>query len=55
MNAERTQRILVLLTFLGMVGLYVGAYLAYQKYQSYQTTLQQRGTVGGILSILTGH
>jgi hypothetical protein len=50
MKAERT---LILLTFLGMVGLYIAGYLAWQKYQAYQATLAQKGTVGGLLSILT--
>ena len=51
---DRTLLVLVGLTFLGMVGLYVGMWLAYQKYQSYQTTLEQKGAVGGLLSLLAG-
>lgn len=52
--SQRTVFALVLLTFLGMVGIYVGAWLAYQKYKAYQTTLQQQGAVGGLLSLLGG-
>lgn len=51
----KAQRVLILLTFLGMVGIYVGLYLAWKKYQAYQATLTAQGTVGGLLSILTGH
>lgn len=43
----KTDRALLALTFLGMVGIYIGAYLAYQKYQAYQAKLQQQGTLGG--------
>jgi len=40
----------VVLTFLGMVGLYVLLFLAYQKYQD----KTKPGTVGGLLSNLGG-
>ncbi len=51
---ERTQGLLILLTFLGVLGLYIGAWLVYQKYQAYQATLQQKGTLGGLMDILSG-
>jgi hypothetical protein len=51
---DKTQAVLILLTFLGIVGLYVGLYLAWQKYQGYQATFQQQGALGGILSLLKG-
>jgi len=50
----KTERALVLFIFLGMVGIYVAGWLAYQKYQAYQARLQAQGTVGGLLSILSG-
>ena len=40
----------VVLTFFGMVGLYVLLYLAYQKYQEKTAA----GTVGGLLTNLGG-
>jgi uncharacterized membrane protein len=60
--SERNIGILVLLTFLGMVGLYVGLYLAWQKYQEYEPTLTKLSDeasslstgASGILSALTG-
>lgn len=51
----KTERTLILLTFLGIVGIYIGAWLAYQKYQAYQATLAQKGTLGGLLSIFSGN
>ncbi len=33
--------VMVFLTFLGMVGLYVGLYMAWQKYQQYAPTIQK--------------
>jgi hypothetical protein len=48
---ERTAFTLVLLTFVGMVGIYVGLYLAYQKYQDYQAQYSSQG-VGGLLTSL---
>jgi hypothetical protein len=52
MNRERSLFVLVLLTFLGMVGLYVGMYLAYQKYQTVNAQYEQGG-VFGLLSSFT--
>jgi hypothetical protein len=50
---ERTVAIFVVLTFVGMVGIYVGAYLAYQKYQQYTTSTSSGATaVSGLLSLL---
>jgi hypothetical protein len=57
---EGTIGTLVLLTFLGMVGLYVGLYLAWQKYQQYAPALDKVSTelagassgVNGILSLI---
>lgn len=44
---------LVLLTFLGMVGIYVGLFLAYRKYQTYSAQLTSTGGgLGGLLSLL---
>lgn len=48
---EKTTYTLVLLTFLGMVGIYIGAYLAYQKYQQYQTA---GGGLSGLMSLYKG-
>ena len=54
MSSEKTTRLLILLTFVGMVGIYVGAYIAWQKYQTYQQTYQQSGGgLAGILNLLT--
>lgn len=45
---------LILLTFVGMVGIYIGAWIAWQKYQAYQQTYQQSGGgLAGILNLLT--
>ena len=33
--------VMILLTFLGMVGLYVGLYMAWQKYQQYAPAIQK--------------
>jgi hypothetical protein len=52
---DRTQFWLVVLTFVGMVGLYIGAWLAYQKYLAYQKQLQDKGTLGGLLGLVTGN
>jgi hypothetical protein len=43
---------MIVLTFVGMVGIYVGLYLAWQKYQEYSATLQGGGGVAGLLSLL---
>jgi len=51
---DRTQAILILLTFVGMVGLYVGLYLAWKKYQAVQAQVQQQGALGSILGLLGG-
>jgi hypothetical protein len=55
---EGTIGTLVLLTFLGMVGLYVGLYLAWQKYQTYAPTLDKLSAdataVAGSGSAVTG-
>ena len=55
MNRIKTDRALLLLILAGMVGIYIAAYLTWQKYQAYQATLQQKGTLGGLFSILSGH
>jgi hypothetical protein len=47
---DRTQGILILLTFVGIVGLYVGAWLAYQKAQPYLNAYQSSG--GGLAGLL---
>jgi DNA-binding transcriptional regulator of glucitol operon len=47
---EGTVGTLVLLTFVGMVGLYIGAWMAYQKYQQYAATFQNSG--GGVSGLL---
>lgn len=52
---DRTQFILILLTFLGMVGLYVGLYLAWKKYQAVQADYQQKGALGSLLGLLSGN
>ena len=57
---EGTIGTLVLLTFLGMVGLYVGLYLAWQKYQTYAPAIDKvsadltsaNSSVTGILSLI---
>ena len=59
---EGTLGTLVLLTFLGMVGLYIGLYLAWQKYQQYQPTIDKlstevtsaQGAGAGVISAITG-
>ncbi|HVV01394.1 MAG TPA: hypothetical protein VHH88_08530 [Verrucomicrobiae bacterium] len=43
---------LVLLTFLGMVGIYIGAYLAWRKYQAYDAQLSSPGGVTNLLTSL---
>lgn len=51
---DKTTAILVLLTFLGMVGIYVGLFMAYQKYQAYSAQLQSGGGgVSGLLALLS--
>jgi hypothetical protein len=48
---EGTIGTLVLLTFLGMVGLYVGFYLAWQKYQKYAPAIDKiSGEVASVSS-----
>jgi hypothetical protein len=53
---DRGQFTLVVLTFLGMVGLYYGLWKAYQLWQSYQPKIQQlqqsASSVGGLLNLL---
>jgi hypothetical protein len=59
---EGTLGTLVLLTFLGMVGLYIGLYLAWQKYQLYAPTIDKlstevtsaQGAGAGVVSAITG-
>ena len=51
----RRDSTLILLTFLGMVGLYVGAAYVYTKYQAYRSDLEKKGTVGTLFSILSGN
>ena len=51
---DRTNFTLILLTFLGMVGIYIGAWLAYQKYQQYQAQINQTGNTLGVLGSLFG-
>jgi hypothetical protein len=59
---DRRTAALVFLTFLGMVGLYVGLWLAYKKYQEYAPTIQADiaaaqnagSSVTGLLSALKG-
>jgi len=48
---ERSTAVLVLLTFVGMVGIYVVLWMAYQKYQQYSATLQG-GRLTGLLGLL---
>ena len=49
MKRDHVIDLVILLTFVGMVGLYVGAYLAWQKYQASTA----KGTaVGNVLSLL---
>ena len=45
-----TTDLLVILTFVGMIGIYVGAYLAYKKYQTYTAP----GSSGASLLNLVG-
>jgi len=59
---DKSTTVLVFLTFLGMVGLYVAAWMAYQKYQEYAPTIQKdiaaaqnaSSSVTGLLSALGG-
>ncbi len=53
---DRSQFVLILLTFLGVVGIYIGLWIAYQKYQLYKGQLDQasQGGIGGILGLLSG-
>ena len=50
----KSERALILLTFLGMVGIYIGAWYAYQQYQAYQAKLQQQGVGGFLVNQLFG-
>ena len=46
---------LIALTFLGMVGLYVGIYLAWQKWQEYQPAITNAtNTTGNLMALLGG-
>ena len=47
---ERTVAVLVLFTFVGMVGLYIGLWMAYKKYQQYDASFQSAG--GGVSGLL---
>jgi len=38
--SDRTLDLLVFLTFIGMVGLYIGLYMAYLKWEQYAPTIQ---------------
>ena len=51
MKFERAILFVSLCTLLGMIGLYVGAYLAWQKYQSEKAALaaDPLGTLKGLL------
>jgi hypothetical protein len=50
LTRDRTTAVLILLTFVGMVGIYIGAYYAWQKYQAYQANYNKAG--GGVLGTL---
>jgi len=61
---ENTLAVLILFTFLGMVGLYVGLWMAWKKYQQYAPTIQAAsdqldsikkagGSVSSLLSLLS--
>jgi uncharacterized membrane protein required for colicin V production len=53
---DKTTGVLIVLTFLGMVGIYVGAWMAYQKYQAYQAQFSSTGNSLGLLAgLLGGH
>lgn len=47
---NKTASTLIVLTFIGMVGIYIGAYYAYQKYKSYKAD----ASVSGALNLLGG-
>lgn len=51
MNNNKALFPLVVLTFIGMVGIYIGAAYAWQKYQAYKA---QAGSLSGATSLLTG-
>lgn len=53
MKREKTQFALVVLVAVGMVGIYVGAWMAYQKYQEYKANVSSGKSVGGLFSLLT--
>jgi len=54
LSLMKSERALILLTFLGMVGIYIGAWYAYQQYQAYQAKLQQQGVGGFLINQLFG-
>ena len=44
---------MIVAILLGMIGLYVAAYLAWQKYQAYQSTYANSGGgLNGLLAVL---
>ncbi len=49
-RSQRTEFLLIALTFVGMVGLYVGGYYAWQQYQAYKAKLDT-GAVKGALNL----
>jgi len=52
---DRRIALLVFLTFAGMVGIYVGAWMAYKKYQEYSASLQSSAnSVNNVLTLIKG-
>jgi hypothetical protein len=55
---DRTANLLIFLTFVGMVGLYIGLWMAYQKWQQYAPTIEKdvsavQGASSGVTGLLT--
>jgi len=51
---NKTTSTLILLTFIGMVGIYIGAYYAWQKYQEYKAGTSSLGGAANLLGGLLG-